>query len=142
MTRQWDEFRDKELTEMVERDDQVELRLPPKRYCEWDNQDGYRHALVMQGNEPRLIVFIGGQSLNADDPRIALTMIVRAWENEVKRMAEKRWRGVDLKPTITSQQKDKIFDAYGKLCDRHEDAEAQFKGWDALLKALELEGGQ
>ena len=24
----------------------LELQLPPKQYCEWDNPDGYRHALA------------------------------------------------------------------------------------------------
>jgi len=66
------------------------LELPPKPYCEWDNPDGYRHALIMNGNDPRLIVFIGGQSLNIDDPRIVCSVGAIAWGREVKRL--KRWR--------------------------------------------------
>jgi len=120
------------------------LKLPPKQWLTWEFRCYRKKVAINEFGEPYISELIE-QTANTyyeTDPRIALTMIVRAWENEVKRMAEKRWRGAKLKPTITSQQKDKIFDAYGKLCDRHEDAEAQFKGWDALLRALELKGEQ
>jgi len=69
--------------------ERVELQLPPKQYCEWDNPDGYRHALIMNGNDPRLIVFIGGQSLNIDDPRIVLALGAMYWRMEVERLEKK-----------------------------------------------------
>jgi len=106
----------------------LKLQLPLKPYCEWDNPDGYRHALIMNGNNPRLIVFIGGQSLNIDDPRIVYSVGAMVWRREVERLDKIR-NGFWLK---YNEYPDKATRGpYSDTCDAQNHAEAQEAAWRA-----------